>query len=93
MTTLLQIVYWLLHLYSLLFLVRAILSWARPAENRWTVLLRCLTEPALTPVRKLLARLFPNGTRMFDFSPVVVILILELLGQIVQSMIWRSLIR
>lgn len=93
MYILLEILYWVIHACSILILIRAILSWVHPAANRWTVLLQRVTEPLLAPIRKLLNRLFPQGSRVIDFSPMVVILLLELAGNLVQRLMLRALLR
>ncbi len=77
------ILYWVLHAYSLLILVRAILSWIHPRTNRWTVLLQRVTEPVVDPVRRLLTRFIPGAVRTIDFSPAVAILLIQLLERIV----------
>ena len=74
----------LFRLYEMVIVVRVILSWvqANPANPivRW---LDRLTEPVLEPVRRLL----PVQKAGFDFSPLIVLFILELIQQvIVQAM-------
>lgn len=60
----------LLDLYDLLLLIYVIVSWVRPAENRWTLLLKSLVEPVLTPIRAALAKYLPRGAMVLDWSPV-----------------------
>lgn len=65
-------------LYELLIVARVITSWIQVGHNHplmeW---LYRLTEPVLEPVRQIL-----GGERMaFDFSPLVVLLLLQLLEQ------------
>ena len=67
-----------LHLYSLLILLHAVLSWVRPRANRWTVLLDSLVEPVLEPVRRLLRRLLPASAWVVDWSPLAVLLAIRL---------------
>ena len=86
----LTILYWAVYAYSLLLLVRVILSWVRPRENRFTVLLYRVTEPLLAPIRRLMARLFPRAAMTIDFSPVVLMLILHLVSRVLGILIART---
>ena len=68
----------LIDLYTLVILGRAVFSWLPPESRRndfYAFLLR-ITEPVLAPVR----RLFPPGSRV-DFSPLVVILLLQFISR------------
>ncbi len=77
MTLIFQIANLLLTIISLAIIVRALLSWFYPVgKDRWTRLLVDLTEPLLAPVRGLLSRILPIP---IDFSPIVVILLIQLL--------------
>jgi YggT family protein len=66
-------------LYQGLIILRAILSWfASPStENRLIELLNQVTDPILKPVREMLP-----DTSGFDFSPLVVLVGLELLKRV-----------
>jgi YggT family protein len=56
----------------LLILARVVLSWVDPVgRNRFSAFIIQTSEPILAPVRRLLPR-----TGMFDFSPLIVLLIL-----------------
>jgi YggT family protein len=56
----------------LLILARVILSWVDPTgRNRFSAFIIQTSEPILAPVRRLLPR-----TGMFDFSPIIVLLVL-----------------
>jgi len=56
----------------LLILARVILSWIDPGgRSRFGTLVFSLTEPILAPIRRALPR-----SGMFDWSPLVVLLIL-----------------
>lgn len=59
----------------LLILVRIILSWVDPGgRSRLGAFVVQTTEPILAPVRRLLPR-----SGMFDFSPLIVLLVLGVL--------------
>jgi YggT family protein len=56
----------------LLILARVLLSWVDPTgRNRVSAFIIQTSEPILAPVRKLLPR-----TGMFDFAPLIVLLVL-----------------
>jgi len=56
----------------LLVLARVVLSWVDPAgRNRFAAFVIQTTEPILAPVRRALPR-----TGMFDFSPLLVLIVL-----------------
>jgi len=68
----------LVQLYSLVLLVRAILSWipeARSSKFYWYV--HKITEPVLAPVRNII----PNIG--IDISPIVIILLLNLITRVI----------
>jgi YggT family protein len=68
----------LLYLVQFLIIVRIFMSWL--PTNQGTTFMRYLhmvTEPVLSPVRKLLSKT-PLSRGMFDFTPVIVILVLNL---------------
>ncbi|HMO56544.1 MAG TPA: YggT family protein [Roseiflexaceae bacterium] len=69
----------LFQVLSLAILGRVLLSWVDPMGNmRITQILRDLTEPILAPIRSLLPSM-----PMFDFSPIIAMLLLQALGRLV----------
>ncbi len=68
-----------LNLYSLILLARVLAAWVDPGMGHPVsqVLVR-LTEPILTPVRQFMPRNMP-----FDFSPLVVFLLVTLLTRFI----------
>ena len=69
----------LFQILSLAILVRVLLSWVDPMGNmRITQVMRDLTEPILAPIRNLL----PN-MMMFDFSPIIAMLLLQALQRLI----------
>ncbi len=62
--------------YNFLIIIRALLTWvvAQPTHPLHFLLIQ-VTEPVLAPVRNLVRRIFP--TMRVDFSPLLVILILN----------------
>lgn len=74
-----------LSLYFWVIIVAALLSWVRPDPYSPLVrTLRALTEPVFYRIRKVLPFTFVNG---LDFSPVVALVIIQL----VQMIVIRSL--
>jgi YggT family protein len=78
----LQIISLLLQLFELALLARIILSWF-PNVDRSNPIIQFLfdvTEPVLKPIREMLP---PGG--MFDFSPLIVFLIIQVLATVLRS--------
>jgi len=83
----------LLNIYFWIVIASALLSWVRP-DPYSTVMraLTALTEPVFYRVRRLLPFTYTNG---IDFSPVVVLIAIQLVEMIVVKSLleWASLIR
>ena len=79
MNLVLTLVYYILAFFQLILLARVLLSWF-PNVDRSNPLIRFLydvTEPILQPIRNLM----PQGM-MFDLSPLIVFLIINVLMQV-----------
>ncbi len=88
-TTLISLLQLLSQLFSLLILARILMSWVQVDRGNAVVkLIFDLTEPILAPIRRVLPQ-----AGMFDFSPMVAILLVEFLVVPVLSTIVRSLFR
>ncbi|MFV9505048.1 MAG: YggT family protein [Oscillochloridaceae bacterium umkhey_bin13] len=62
---------------------RVLISWVDPMGNmRVTQILRELTEPILAPIRSVLPTI-----GMFDFSPIVALLLLNLVQGLIMNAI------
>jgi YggT family protein len=73
-----------INLLQIIILVRVIMSWIpHNPHNQWTRLLYQVTEPILKPIRNIL----PGQSMGFDFSPVVVFLLLGLLKSALESVL------
>lgn len=73
----------LFEILSWLIIGRVLLSWVDPTGNmRISQALRELTEPILAPIRSIM----PN-IGMFDLSPIVAILLLNLISRLILSAI------
>ena len=55
--------------------IRVILSWFLTRPNTLTIILDKITEPILAPLRRIIPR-----AGMFDFTPLVAIILLQLIA-------------
>lgn len=91
MAILAQIVSWVFFVYQFLILVRVLLSWVSTDPYRsmsahpLVRLLHRVTEPVLAPVR----RVIPPVGGALDISPVVVLILLEILRRFLVSILLR----
>ena len=70
----------LLQLYSLLIIIRAVMSWMRvDPRNQFVRILNAVTDPVLDPIQRVIP---PIGGNL-DISPVVAILLVQLLREVV----------
>jgi len=73
----------LIQVLSFAILGRVLLSWIDPMANmRITQIIRDVTEPLLAPIRSLMP-----GMAMFDFSPIIALLLLQALSRLLISAI------
>ena len=78
-----QLAVLLLNALALLIFIRALLSWFMPVgRDPLTRLLMDVTEPLLAPIRQLTRNLIPG--MMIDFSPIIAIVVLQILSGMVQ---------
>ena len=71
-----NLIRWLCQVLTLAILARVIISWFSPSPtNRLVVILYQVTEPFLAPLRRIIPRV-----GMFDFTPVVAIILLRLIA-------------
>jgi YggT family protein len=85
--TIYQIINFLLTLITLAIIVRVLLSWFYPVgRDPWTRLLLDITEPLLAPIRNVMMRILPIP---LDFSPIVVILLIQLLQNMLAQAMFR----
>jgi uncharacterized protein YggT (Ycf19 family) len=79
-----HLLYGFLAIYSLLIVIRIVLSWVLDFSNRLLRFLIKLTEPVLAPFRRIIP---PLG--MFDISAIVVLLLLNFLQIAVAGVLLR----
>ncbi len=75
-------IFLLTQVLAIAIIIRALLSWFPMGQNLITLLLDQITEPVLAPLRRVVPRL-----GMFDITPIVAILLLQLIGNIAQGLI------
>ena len=77
----------LLNIYFWIVIISALISWVKPDPyNPIIRTLRLLTEPVLYRIRKWLPFTYANG---LDFSPVIVLLAIELINRIVINSLYQ----
>jgi YggT family protein len=70
-----------LELYEMLIIARALLSWFMPEESNQVIrFLVTVTEPVLSPMRALLAKIMP--LQGLDLSPIGAMFLIELLKKL-----------
>lgn len=73
------ILHFLLRIYEIILLIRILLSWIAPnPAHPFVQIIYQITEPVLAPIRRVL----PMSGFGFDFSPVIVFIIIELLKRL-----------
>jgi YggT family protein len=81
---------WLLNIYSWIIIASALISWVSPdPRNPIVLFLRQVTEPVLSPVRRLLP---PWKTGGLDFSPVIVLLAIQFVERVLLPILVRPLL-
>ncbi len=82
LASLARLVSFVIRIYTFVIIVRAIISWVQPNPyNPIVQALHRLTEPVLSPIRRILLKSIPSMG--FDFSPIVVIILLQVFERIV----------
>ena len=76
-----------LRLFEILIIVRIILSYvvSPVSRNPLVEVVRNVTDPILHPIRNIMP-----DTGMFDLSPMIAILVLQLLERVLISMMYRG---
>ena len=78
---LIRFIYFAVRIYTLMIIARAVISWVRPnPHNPIVQMLYKVTEPVLFPIRRALTKRI--GHMGIDFSPIVAIVLLNILANI-----------
>ena len=68
-----------LYIYEIFLVARVLMPLLKiDSTNNIYIFVMKVTEPVLKPVREFILRL-SNGSMMFDFSPIIVYLVIELI--------------
>ena len=77
-----RFIQFLCYLFTMLIIARAVLSWFSPRPtNILAFYLYRVTEPLLSPLRRIIPR-----TGMVDFSPLLAIVLLQVVARILGSL-------
>ena len=68
-----------LMLFELAVIVHFVIYLVKPASNKWIELLNSIVEPVLKPVRKLLVEKLPAKYQTFDWSHLVLIVVVAII--------------
>jgi YggT family protein len=80
-STLGTLIYYVFNALAIAVFLRAIISWFRLApDNPLVVILEQITEPILAPLRRVIP-----PVAMMDITPVVAMILLQVLGQVIAS--------
>ncbi|MBI4832790.1 MAG: YggT family protein [Candidatus Lindowbacteria bacterium] len=75
----------ILQLYSLLIIVRAVMSWVRiDPRNQLVRMLYSVTDPVLAPIQKVVP---PIGGAI-DISPIIALILIQILKFVVFRAFW-----
>jgi YggT family protein len=86
MTGLVNLLVLLLHLYTWIIIIRAVMSWVSPDPNNPIVrALYLLTEPVLKPLRTLVP---PARLGGLDISPILAIVLIQLVRYLLLGSIY-----
>ncbi len=77
MTILFNFIRFLCEVLTFAIFIRVILSWFVTRQNTLTIILDKITEPILAPLRRIIPR-----AGMFDFTPLVAIILLQLIARL-----------
>ena len=78
MTIFVSIIRILCDVLTVIILLRVVVSWYSPRPtNKLVIILYRVTEPILAPLRRIIPRV-----GMFDFSPLVAIILIQLIRQL-----------
>jgi len=81
-----SVICWVIQIYSLVIVARILLEWIQVSSDHPVAkarrVLRAVTDPVLSPVRRLLPPIRVGGAGL-DLSPMVVIVALWILASII----------
>lgn len=83
-----NVLYIFLFMLEILLMIRVLLSWVPNSRNNQAVqFIILVTEPMLTPLRKLIDKsIFGGKGNILDFSPLIAFLIISILQNFIRTM-------
>lgn len=70
---------WALLLYEIAIVAHFVVTLVKPASNKWLELLNSVVEPILKPVRKLMVEKLPAKYMSFDWSHLVLLVLVAII--------------
>jgi len=84
MTVVVSLIHWLIQLITVLVVIDVVLSYFMSPFHPVRQFLDRIVEPMLAPIRRILPQ-----TGMIDFSPLVLIILLQVIDAIVKNILMR----
>lgn len=82
---------WVLAILDYAILARVIISWLPISrDNQFIRLLYQITEPVLSPIRRLIERSSMGRNIMFDISPIIAFLLIGIVRNIIRSIFFPA---
>lgn len=81
----------LLGTYGMIIFASIILSWVMPPTNALRQFLGFVTEPVLSPIRKLMQPLMAKSSIPLDLSPIIAMLLISLLRTLLVAL-WNTIL-
>ncbi|ACB84900.1 YggT family protein [Natranaerobius thermophilus] len=85
---------WIFQIVYIMLIIRVIFSFLRPSpyQNKrlydLNKIIWKITEPVLAPIRNLISPLMVGGGHYIDLSPLIALLLLNLLQRLTFSLLW-----
>ncbi len=88
-----EIIIWLLNLYIVVMVVRVLMDWIPARWPPWIrpilIFIRQITEPLLSPLRRVIPLVRLGGGMALDLSPTILIILLAVLRGLVGRIFFR----
>ncbi len=88
-----EIIIWILNVYIVLLLIRIVVDWIPARWPTWLrpilLLIRDVTEPLLSPLRRIIPLVHMGGGMALDLSPTVLFIILAVLRGFIGRIFFR----
>ncbi len=81
----------ILRTYSGIIFINIILSWIVPPNHSLKQFFEFLSAPVLNPIRKLMRPLMAKSSIPLDFSPIIAILLINMLNALLVAL-WQTIL-